>query len=191
MTDRICSVDECDRTTHRQSEWCKRHYNRWVRHGDPNAAVRIVGDDEARFWAKVDKNGPLPAADTLAAGLGRCWLWTQPLNGDGYGHFHLNGREVPAHCASFVLFVGSIPNGLEIDHLCRLRHCVNPKHLEAVPHRENVQRGGNTVKAHCIHGHPYDESNTRVDRLGYRYCKACARVATRKYRTKRRQPLSS
>lgn len=114
--------------------------------------------DTARFWAKVDRSG----------GPDACWLWRAGLNPDGYGDFGLLRRAIRAH----QVVKGRAPKGLEIDHLCRVRHCVNPAHLAFVTHAENVARGGWAMKTHCPKGHAYDVANTTTYR-GKRYCNAC------------------
>ena len=81
-----------------------------------------------RFWAKVNKT------DT-------CWLWTASKNWGGYGSFRVNKKKVTAHRYSYEIYKGKIPNGLQLDHLCRNRACVNPEHHEPVTNRENVVRG--------------------------------------------------
>ena len=82
-----------------------------------------------RFWAKVERTD-------------RCWLWTAGLDAYGYGQFYLaGGTMVKAHRFAWELELGPIPRGLTLDHLCRVRHCCRPSHLEPVTSRENVQRG--------------------------------------------------
>lgn len=116
---------------------CSKHYNRWRRHGDPMVALRLWGTLEERFWPKVDKHGPIPEFDP---DLGRCWLWTAGLFRLGYGAFWFHHNQEYAHVVSFRLEKGAIPHGTELDHLCRVRHCVNPDHLEPVTHAENMRR---------------------------------------------------
>ena len=111
-----------------------------------------------------------------------CMLWTASLGSDGYGLFGIKtgaGKwcRVGAHRLSYQHFIGPIPQGLELDHLCRNRKCVNPIHLEAVTHRVNIFRG-NTLAAnyaartHCKRGHLYDASNTGWRGTG-RLCLTC------------------
>lgn len=114
-----------------------------------------------------------------------CWLWTASVNEKGYGAFKLNGKAVSAHRFAYEAFVGPIPEGLHIDHLCRVPCCVNPTHMEPVTSRENRLRGkdGNTKKTHCPKGHPYSGDNLYV-RNGRRHCRACRTVSS--YETYRR-----
>lgn len=102
------------------------HHHRWLRHGH-SADTRIHGDDERRFWSKVDASGD-------------CWEWTGGRTDTDYGLFNVDRRMVKAYRFSYELLVGPIPDGLEIDHLCRMRHCVNPDHLEPVTRSENNRR---------------------------------------------------
>lgn len=144
------------------------------------AKQRAVEGRESRFWSKVDKNGPVPA---IRPDLGSCWVWTKALN-KGYGAFGDGHKKVRgSHIVAYELLIGQVPDGLELDHLCRNHACVNPSHLEPVTHRENTMRGLNmtaieAVVTHCPQGHPYDEANTTI-RGGKRFCRECARIAKR------------
>lgn len=136
-----------------------------VRTGNPPGRPPIAPID--RFWTHV-------SFDT-----NECWSWTARLDKDGYGYFNVGhgSREQRAHRFAYTTFVGPIPDGLVLDHLCRNRRCVNPAHLEAVTVRENVIRAGRVRTAnvtHCPHGHAYDEANTYVHPIkGGRVCRAC------------------
>lgn len=107
-----------------------------------------------------------------------CWLWQGWINPGGYGRALFNRYSGQAHRLSYEIHVGPIPEGLTLDHLCRVRHCVNPAHLEPVTHRENVRRGRNaaTKRTHCPHGHPYDEANTYINPRGDWECRACRTI---------------
>ncbi len=126
---KTCTVDDCDSLVHGRG-LCNRHYRRQLKHGDVrrNDRSRPIAE---RLWEKVDKSG-------------ECWLWTGSrgctLRGD-YGKISYEGRTTTAHRAAYLIEVGPIPDGWDVDHLCRNRLCVRPGHLEAVPHRVNVQRG--------------------------------------------------
>jgi hypothetical protein len=121
-----------------------------------------------------------------------CWLWQLATNAKGYGVVGINGRMRLAHRVAYEVFRESIPEGLQIDHLCRVRHCVNPAHLEAVDCRTNLLRGrGPTaIKAaqtHCVHGHPFDEANTYLKpNNGTRVCRVCRNRRAEASRRKRR-----
>lgn len=107
-----------------------------------------------------------------------CWEWTGAKNDQGYGMLceQRGSRQLRAHRVVYEAVKGPIPEGLELDHLCRNRQCVNPTHLEAVTHQVNAQRGNAgrnwAAKTHCPSGHPYDEDNTHRYK-GRRFCKAC------------------
>ena len=133
-----------------------------------------------RFWAKVDLSAP-----------GGCWVWTAGKTSRGYGSFKLAARQVPAHRVAYESLVGPVPPGRELDHLCRVRACVNPAHMEPVTHRENVLRGAGLAALHatktkCPEGHPYDEANTYVNPNGGRECRSCRRDTDRRRRARQR-----
>jgi len=122
---------------------------------------------------------------TLPTGVGGCWLWTASKDRKGYGKFKMAGRVHRAHRVSYEMHVGPIPDGLELDHLCRNRMCVNPDHLEPVTTQENLLRGDtiaacNAAKTHCPQGHEYAGDNLYIDKRGRRFCRTCARERDRK-----------
>ena len=142
-----------------------------------------------RFWAKVNKDGSIPE---YAPHLGNCWLWTACKQSAGYGQISVAGRMLYAHRVAYEQIHGVIPDGLTLDHLCRVSLCIRPSHLEAVTHRENVLRGDSPAawaarQTHCIAGHPFDESNTyRPQNRRERQCRECKRVRTREWRARKR-----
>jgi len=144
------------------------------------SAEEMIEDWEPRFWAKV-----VPESE---AG---CWLWDASRNSKGYGRFGVGNVTRYAHRLAYELIVGPIPCGLEIDHLCRTPGCVNPAHLEAVTHRENVLRGtgasaANAKKVRCVNGHAFAGDNVRINTDGERVCVACKRAKDARYARKKR-----
>lgn len=112
-----------------------------------------------------------------------CWLWTASCDSKGYAQMRLNGKTVRGHRAVYEVLYGPCPPGVG-DHLCRVRHCVNPDHLEFVTNRENILRGTgfsarHAAKTHCSKGHPYDEENTHISPRGERRCRECNRIYLR------------
>ena len=117
-----------------------------------------------------------------------CWLWTSTIDTIGYGRFNLRGGYSYAHRWAYEFCVGKIPSHLQIDHLCRIRHCVNPGHLEAVTVGQNVLRGVGITAAqarqtHCKRGHEFNEENTYVKPQGGRVCRTCKVAWNRKQRS--------
>lgn len=125
--------------------------------------------------------------DRVAEDANGCWIFTGPLTG-GYGHsVDESGQPVRAHRATYAEFVGPIPDGLHLDHLCSVRNCVNPQHLEPVTQAVNNQRAYDRaavdgrrakrpLKPHCSHGHEYTPETTYVNPDGSRSCRLCSRA---------------
>ncbi|MEV7413592.1 HNH endonuclease signature motif containing protein [Streptomyces althioticus] len=142
-----------------------------------------------RFAAKVNRNGPI----SLYRGApGPCHLWTggarskrdhdRGMFGEFYGAFRADGRMVRVHRYAWEQANGPVPDGLELDHKCRRRNCVNLDHLEVTDHRTNTLRSTaptaiNARKTHCHAGHPFNDANTYRDPSGRRRCRACRRTA--------------
>lgn len=174
-SDRKCSNGDGKPVVAR--DLCDACYSYTVRHNGPFARATA----EEVFWSRVDKDGPLPVRRPE---LGPCWVWTNALDDNGYGSITINGQRFYAHRYSYALLVEPIPDGLQIDHLCRNRACVRPDHLDPTTNRENTIRGdaprlaserGRAVKKCKRYGHPFDEENTYWHN-GRRHCKACARI---------------
>lgn len=124
-----------------------------------------------------------------------CWVWLGARAGGGYPVVSLYDRNKAAHRVSYEHFVGPVPEGLQLDHLCRVRACVNPTHVEPVTPRVNTLRGEtpaakNLAKTHCPLGHPYNGVNLYVAPSGERQCNECRRNALRRSRARRKAGAS-
>jgi hypothetical protein len=146
---------------------------------------------ELRFWAKI---APDPATG--------CWIWVGGLGPSGYGKYWKDGKtRGQAHRMVYERLIGEVPNGLELDHVCRVRACVNPAHLEPVTHRENIRRSPLIAAAfaarvdeqksitHCPQGHEYTAENTQRDKRGCRLCRTCQRAAQADWAARNREKL--
>jgi hypothetical protein len=135
--------------------------------------VKIPTD--VRFRAKISID---PASG--------CWLWTGTVGKNGYGQIRdENRRHIYAHRWAYERERGPIPAGLQIDHLCRNKRCVNPAHLEAVTRVENTRRWAATI-THCKYGHEYTPETTGRGTSGWRFCRLCSRPRTAKRSRERR-----
>lgn len=121
---------------------------------------------------------------------GECRLWPGKVSRDGYGREWHQGRWHMAHRRAYERRYGAIPEGMEIDHLCRVKTCINPAHLEAVTRRENMLRqpriGARAQQTQCVHGHEYTPENTKRDVRGNRYCRTCHNARERARKAARR-----
>lgn len=139
---------------------------------------RTFEEEADRFWSKVEKSES-------------CWLWKPNKTLTRYGCFYLNNGQMTAHRFSYAVTKGEVPEGLELDHLCSIKACVNPDHLEAVTHTVNVRRAKITSRQKiCKRGHEFTEDNTNWTKNPWgtpqRHCRACAnlraRMKTKKWR---------
>jgi len=132
----------------------------------------MVKNNINTFWNRVEKTNT-------------CWFWTGYITKYGYGHISMNGHLQRVHRIAYELLVGKIPEGFQLDHLCRNRDCVNPKHLEVVTSKINVLRGIgltaiNKRKTHCLNGHEFTPKNTYIIKKGAkkggRVCLPCQEI---------------
>lgn len=190
VSQRICSVPTCSRPE-RQRGLCNAHRQRLAA-GDLHLDLPIkqasTGTPTERFWAKVDRRGP-----------DECWPWLAYCKENGYGQFFpVRGQPRYAHRFAYELLRAPIGDGLTVDHLCGVRHCVNPGHMELVTAGENSLRGGSPAalaarRDKCAHGHPYTPENTFIEAAGHRRCRTCRRAQQRTARGPKRdvQPVPS
>ena len=110
-----------------------------------------------------------------------CWQWTAALERGGYGSYYHDGRMQRAHRVAYQLLVGVIPDGLQIDHLCRVRSCVNPEHMEPVTSAENVRRGSAAERhTHCKRGHELSGWNSIRSNDNRQRCRICTNAGQRR-----------
>ena len=175
-----CAIHGC-RGRHVARGLCTKHYQRAKKAGEFTPAPRCASLSEyLRQYAVL---------------TGNCWEWTGKRSREGYGNGSWEGRTILTHRESYRVHVGPIPEGFQIDHLCRNRSCLRPDHLEAVPPRVNYLRGisptaRNKRKTHCKRGHEFTPENTRPVRTKYghvgRCCRTCSNAAHRRYRQEAR-----
>lgn len=171
MHDRTCSIHGCESRPHARG-WCTKHYQRWLSHGDPKKT--LVATSDINRLERV-------LAHTVADGT--CLRWQGAvLKASGYARVVVDGKPLQAHRYVHEMAIGPIPEGHEVDHVkargCKHRDCINPDHLEAVTHAENIYRTDNPLslnarKTHCLEGHLLAGGNLVPDKDGRRVCREC------------------
>ncbi len=155
--------------------------------------TRAIGDESLMAKSKLTLLDRFMQF-VLPEPMSGCWLWTGSCCSGGYGTFRVGGRKgntVACHRFSYEEHRGPIPTGLDLDHLCRVRCCVNPWHLEPVTNAENTRRGLAGInmrsKTHCPKGHPYSEGNTYLSKTNRRHCKTCLAIRDLETRPSRKE----
>lgn len=179
-----CSVIGCERSFYAK-DFCYAHWERWRAHGDPQADLPLKA--QYQFPENLARRLLFCPPTTMPTG---CIEYTGSRSRGGYGTVSVGGgTNRPAHRASYELVRGPIPDGLQLDHLCRNRICVNPAHLEPVTQRENLMRGEgpsavHARQTHCVNGHEFTPENTYYDaKRNRRTCRACSRERQRRRRS--------
>ena len=172
----ICQAPECNSAAKNRS-LCWAHYKRLRKYGSYDLPTVM---DRVTESVTIDP-------DT------GCWVWNKSLERNGYARMSVGHKVEGVHRITYKERHGFIPDGFEIDHLCRNRACCNPDHLEAVEHRENLMRSPiaaariNSEKAKCNRGHELSGDNLAIDALGYRSCRACSRIRTARHRARQKE----
>ena len=179
----VCVAPGCERLEREREGLglCRIHAYRWRKYGnydDPRPLLTL----EEQLLRHVKKTDA-------------CWLWTGHITNRGYGLLSLSGdylgQKRYAHRLAYEVFVGPIPDGLHLDHLCCVPLCVNPAHLEPVTNLENARRRY-VLKTHCKRGHEFTPENTRLKKDGRtRICRACARLHSKAGNARRRKGASA
>jgi hypothetical protein len=158
-----CVIEGCGKP-HNAKGYCMGHY-RAARRGDLDS-YKGLRPLEERLWERI------------VEGEGGCWLWTGATSSAGYGQIGLGQVNLYTHRVVYELLVVDIPEGLELDHTCRVRNCCNPAHLDPVTSSVNKSRVGSRKQA-CPQGHPYAGDNLVTERDGSRKCRICCNARRR------------
>lgn len=177
MPKRTCSIESCESPVVGRG-WCRKHYLRWYKTGDPLKVRNEPIPLTERFWSKVART-----EDPT-----ECWLWTAGTDPGGYGRINTGSstatsKNEPAHRVAWSLANGmEIPSGLHVLHLCDTPPCCNPHHLVLGTPAANVAdmvlkgRHSRSTQTHCKYGHEFTPENTAWTKKGARRCRACRRI---------------